>query len=313
MTEEFNPAKEMMTTESELVVKFIDPEKKPITIENLTKVVEATKTLEVADLKDKEALDKVHTTRINLRDIRVYITKYGLKLRADATAYNKEVIKLEDELVAVIKPEEERLAKIEEEAKQLAIREERLEKLPSRKARLAELLADGIVTLIITDEQLLELDSEKFEAYYNQIVANKNEVIRLKQLEEQAKADAELKRQQDEEKAKLKAEQDKIDEEKKKIDEANAELAKREQALADEKAKIAQEEERKKCEEADRLEAIKKEEEEKKKQELLLAKREQFKAFLVQHGRTEDNKADFKTEEVEGGWELWKKVGVFNK
>jgi unconventional prefoldin RPB5 interactor 1 len=312
MTETFNPA-EIMTTESDLVVKFIDQEKKPITKENLTKVVEATKTLEVADLKDKEALDKVHTTRINLRDIRVHITKYGLKLRADATAYNKEVIRLEDELVAVIKPEEERLAKIEDEAKQLAIREERLEKLPARKARLAELDLEGRVMTAVTDEFLLSMDSEAFEAYYNSVVAERNELIRMKQLEEQAKADAEIKRQQDEEKAKLKAEQDKIDEEKKKIDDANAELAKREQALADEKAKLAQEEERKKCEEADRLEAIKKQEEEKKKQELLLAKREQFKAFLVQHGRTEDNKADFKTEEVEGGWELWKKVGVFNK
>lgn len=312
MTEEFNP-KEIMTTESELVVKFVDQDKKPITVENLKKVVEATKTLEVADLKDKEALDKVHTTRINLRDIRVHITKYGLKLRADATAYNKGVIQLEDELVSVIKPEEERLAKIEEDAKQLAIREERLAKLPARKERLAELLADGIVTLVITDEQLLELDSEKFEAYYNQIVANKNEVVRMKQLEEQAKKDAELQRQKDETDAKRRAEVEEFEKEKAKLEAEKEALAKKEQALADEKEKLAQEEERKKCEEADRLEALKKQEDEKKKQELLLAKREQFKAFLVQHGRTEDNKADFKTEEVEGGWELWKKVGVFNK
>lgn len=305
-------------TTSDLVVKFIDEEKKPITVENLKMVVEATKSLVVDDLEDKEKLSLVRQTRIQLRDIRTHITKYGLKLRADATAYNKEVIRVEKELLDVTVPEEERLAKIEEDAKQLAIRKERIEKLPARQERLKE------IGVTVTDEALLDLDSEQFEAFFNKCVADNNEKARLLALEEQAKKEAELKREreelekkQKEEQEKLeaerRAEQEKIDAEKKKLEEERAELARKEKELQDEKDRLAQEEERKKCEEADRLAEEEKQKKIAEEQKAILEKREQYKAFLISNGWTEETKGDFKVEDTPEGYVLFKKVGVFKK
>lgn len=266
------------------------------TVEQLQKIVEKTKDINVTNLKDKEQISIVRSNRINLRDARVSITKKGKQLREDAIAFQKKVIEKEKELIAIIEPEETRLANIEEEAKQLVIREERLLKLPLRRQRVIDL---NIGISGDFDDITLGMDDEQFEAYFNKIVAEINEQNRINALEEQAKKEAELKRQQEEVNKKLEElraeEQKKIEAEKKKIEEEKAEL----QA---EKNRIIAEKEAKKKAEEDRL-----------AKEAILEKRELYRSFLKEHGWTEENKLDFKVEETVDGYILFKKVGIFKK
>jgi len=273
------------------------------TVEQLQKIVEKTKDINVTNLKDKEQISIVRSNRINLRDARVSITKKGKQLREDAIAFQKKVIEKEKELIAIIEPEETRLANIEEEAKQLVIREERLLKLPLRRQRIIDLNV-GVGSDF--DEITLGMDDEQFEAYFNKIVAEINEQNRIKALEEQVKKEADLKRQEEEVNKKLEElraeEQKKIEAEKKKIEEERAELFKKEQELQAEKNRIIAEEEAKKKAEEDRL-----------AKEAILEKRELYRSFLKDHGWTEESKLDFKVEETVDGYILFKKVGIFKK
>lgn len=298
---------------AELNIEQFDP-----TVEQLQKLVETTKAITLANLEDKEQLAIVHTNRINLRDARIAITKKGKELREDAISFQKKVIEKEKELIAIVEPEELRLAGIEEEAKKLAIRKERIEKLPARQARLKEIGVD------VADEALLDLDSEQFEAFFNKCVADNNEKARLLALEEQAKKEAELKRQQEElekarkeEQEKLEAlrreEQEKLEAEKKKIEEERAELLRKEQELQAEKDRIAREEEEKKRAEEEKLAEEERQKKIAEEQKAIMEKRELYKAFLREHGWTEENKADFKVEDTAEGYVLFKKVGVFKK
>lgn len=266
------------------------------TIEQLQKIVEKTKDINVTNLKDKKQISIVRSNRINLRDARVSITKKGKQLREDAIAFQKKVIEKEKELITIIEPEKTRLTNIEEEAKQLVIREERLLKLPLRRQRIIDLNVDVGSNF---NEITLGMDDEQFEAYFNKIVAKINKQNRIKTLEKQTKKEANLKRQEEEVNKKLEElraeEQKKIEAEKKKIEEERAELQ-------TEKNRIIAEEESKKKAEEDRL-----------AKEAILEKRELYRSFLKEHGWTEENKLDFKVEEIVDGYILFKKVGIFKK
>lgn len=294
-----------------------DLEKFDPSVAELTKMVQATKGITATDLKDKKQLAVVRENRIALKNARVKITKIGKELREDAIAFQRAVIDKEKSLIAIIEPEEERLAAIEEEAEQLAIREERLEKLPIRKERL--LAING--TKWATDEELLVLDSEGFESFYNICVAENNEALRLKAIEEQNEREEKARLAREKEEAKIKEEQDKKQAE---IDAREAEIKAREDAVKAEEQRIEREREIKEAEERAREQAIKDEkeriereaekkaQEEKEKQELL-AKRKKYQDFLAKHGWTTKTKDDFKVEETAEGYVLYKKLGVFKK
>src|SRR4051812_11240258 len=92
----------------------------------LTKLLEASKVLNLPDLFDQAQLRKVKDARINLRDARVAITKTGKSLREDALKFQKAVIAKEKEFIAIIEPEETRLADFEDAAAKAVQRKARV-------------------------------------------------------------------------------------------------------------------------------------------------------------------------------------------
>lgn len=302
------------------------------TVAELTALVESTKSITATDLKDKKQLEVVKQKRIELKNARIKITKIGKDLREDAINFQKAVITQEKELIGIIEPEEERLEAIEEEAKQLFIREERLKLLPIRKEKL--LAIDG-VTEWATDEQLLAINTEQYEAFYNTCVADHNEKVRIAEeakIEEERKAFEEEKRKEEEkkeaeakakelaeakERAKIDAEKKKLEDEKRKL-EAEKLAIKHAKELEEAKAKAKEEAEAQA--KADAEAKAKAEEEAKAKAEAeaqaekeKLEKRKAFISFREEHGYTEETKDDFITQETEEGYVLYKKVGVFKK
>jgi len=282
------------------------------TVAQLTELVEKTKGLNVADLKDKAQLETVRQSRIELKKTRVAIEKYGKSLRDDANKFAKAVIAKEKELIGIIEPEEDRLKAIEEEAEKLAIREERLEKLPARKERLATIGDD----VEISDEDLLLMDANDFEAYFNARTADKLNADKLKAEEDQRAKDEEARKANEAKEAEI-AEREKAAREK---EEANAreearlkaekEAREREEAAREEERAKAEAEAKKKEEDARRAkeEAEKAEAEEKAR----LEKAERYRNWRAQFGWTEATRADFKEEKVGDTVVLWKKVDTFH-
>jgi len=260
-----------------------DIEKFDPTKAELNKLVKSTQGLTVSDLEDKEQLEVVRKGRIELKNMRVKITKYGKGLREDANAFLKAVLSKEKELIEIIEPEETRLKAIEEEASMLAIKKERLEKLPVRKERL-ESIGDKIQA---TDNELLSMDSNEFEAYVNTRTAKKLDTDR-----------EELERIAREQEEKSKVESDKKEEEMKARED---ELKIKEKANLEKERQIEAE---KKLLEENRLKA----EEEKDK----LEKQQIYRDWRNQFKYTPENKEEFKEEKVGDTIVLWKKLGTFN-
>lgn len=160
------------------------------TVQQLNEMVAAAQAIDPSDIK------AVHEQRMQLKTARVAITKKGKEMRDDANKFAKAVIAKEKELIGIIEPEELRLKEVEDAEKQRKEREDRLAILPTRKDRLAA-IGDQVE---VTDDELLDMDAEQFEVYYNRRLADKNEAERAA-LEEQ-------KRQQEEEQRKLDAEKE---------------------------------------------------------------------------------------------------------
>ena len=154
----------------ELNIEKFDP-----TTEQLTKMVKASQKIVVTDINDKEQIEVVRKTRIELKTARVAITKKGKEMREEALTFQKAVIAKEKELVAIIEPEELRLEAIEEEVKEKKLREERMALLPTRHEQLVA-IGDGVT---VTDEELLGMDTDAFTAHKNDRIAKKNEQERI--------------------------------------------------------------------------------------------------------------------------------------
>lgn len=157
----------------------------------------------------KEDLELINTTKNKLVKARTRIQKAGLAAREAANQYNKDVISYEKELIAIIEPEEKRLKELEAAAKDYAMQEERKKTLPEFRAKL-DAIGDGIEA---TDEELLALDPNERDAYYNGRLGAKLEA-------DKAAADA---RRAEEDAARI-AEQKKLDDERAAI-EAEKKLA----------------------------------------------------------------------------------------
>lgn len=333
-----------MEDETKKTEEAVDPkiiEKFDPKVAELNAIVAETKNITADDLTDPEQLAIVKKNRIALGKARVKIEKAGLAARDEANKFNKAVLSYEKSLIAIIKPEEDRLDQIEEAAKALAIRNERLEKLPARKERIEALNLE-----VPADDILLEMDSVQFEAFYNECVAKKNEndrieaqriqdekdeADRIKRQAEQDAIDAEnarIKKAQDDREAEIKAEADRIKAEqdardaelKKEADRIQAEKdeMKRKQDIKDAEdraRKEAEDKAKKEAEakaEADRIAEEKRIADEKAEAEKL-EKREAFLKFRSGLGYTEENKDEFKTEETETGYAIWRKLGEFPK
>lgn len=295
----------MEETKQELSLEKFNP-----TIAELQKAVEATKGITVTDLKDKAQLAIVKENRINLRNMRILITKTGKQYREDAIKFQKTVIEKERELIAIIEPEEDRLGKIEEEAAILAEREKRRDKLPWRKEQLVpfteEIKDRG---LDLSDEnEILSVDDDEFKSLLVELQEAKNRKESDRLAEERRAIDAEkarIDRQKEVEVEKEKA----ILAERERAQKAESERKEREEreAKESEAKKKRDEEERVAKENADREAADRKAKED---QERLEANRK-FAKFKTDNGWTEQTKDQFREERVGNEVILWRRVGVF--
>ena len=92
------------TKEPGLSLEKFNPTKAEVSL-----FVEDCKGLMALELNGKEHFEIVNTARKGLKAKRVEIQKTGKELRADAIGFQKKVIELEKELVAIIEPVEEGL------------------------------------------------------------------------------------------------------------------------------------------------------------------------------------------------------------
>jgi len=287
------------------IIKF-DP-----TVEELKNIVKKTSKINATDLEDKEQLEIVRSTRIELKTARVKIGKLGKELREEANAYLKNVLTKEKELIGIIAPEEDRLKEIETQAEEIKIKKARAEKLPARKERLSE-IGDGIEE---PDENLLDMDAEYFEAYYNKRVAEKNqkdkEALEAKELEiteAQNKKKQEEQAEIDAKKAEMDERQAELDKKERELEEEKKARAREEQAREDERKRLAQEAKDKEEEEAKaklHSEEVDKAEKEK------LEKQEAYRTWRTDLGWTEETKGDYKEQNTGDKIILWKKLGDF--
>jgi len=140
-------------------------------------------------------------------------------LREEAVAFQKKVIAVEKELVAIIEPVEIDLAGKQEEIDKAVQMEKRKANLPYRQSQLKEIGVE------IADEFILAMEDAQFLAYLTE-----------KKAEKVAEQERKLKEAQEQ----LAHEQAKLAEEKR-LETVRAEAAKREREEADYRAKVAAE------------------------------------------------------------------------
>lgn len=154
-------------------------------IAELNALAKKAEAIETIDIEDKDQVKLVHDTRMELVHSRTSIEKIATMLRETPKKLREAISGKEAELIGIISTQEDRLEKLENDAKDAAEKKKRLAKLPERKGRLAA-IEDGVE---VTDEYLLTLDANQFEAYLNKRVSDKNRKIeedaKRKQEEEQ--------------------------------------------------------------------------------------------------------------------------------
>lgn len=237
-------------TEDNLSLAELNPTKV-----ELQHMAAAAKSVDVTDIP------MVRATRFELRDVRINITKKGKELRDGAITFQKAVIAKEKELIGIIEPEENRLSEIEETAKLRKQMEDRRTELPTRIEALKTIGDD----VIASDEELLALDDDEFNAYRLRRIDAK--LIRdreaFEEEKKQAAADALAKQIEEEKERRVKQdEEDRKSAESRRVEEAK--LAEERKALDVERAKMqAIEDERRRADEAREREIAQKEREEK--------------------------------------------------
>ncbi len=199
------------------------------------------------------------------------------KIALERMALEAEKKKIEDQKEADRLEEEKKTedARIAEEKEEKEAEEtEQYRRAGLLKERREALKAIGDSVPELADEQFLTFDDNAYNKYYNDRVTAKNDADK-KVLEDLVIASA------------------KEAEDKKK---AEAQLAE-DKRLADEAEKAEKE-------------RIEKEEKDRKAE---MEKKEAYKAFLKKHGWTPETRLEFENREVIGGFELWRKVGVFTR
>lgn len=270
------------------------------TAAELKTLVASSKELTISDFSNKEQIEAVKARCKELVSARTDVQDKGKLMRADALQFQRDVIALEKDLVAIIEPEELRLKRLLEEAKNYLIKQERLRKQPERLERLK---ATGEWEPVQgMEEAILELDDVDFQGLIDRLNAAHTQKEQAKKDAEQAAKQAELDARQAELDAKQAAIDAKENEQKRK--EAQ-ELAEKQRAADIEAAKA--EGERKAKEDAAKAQ------EEEKARLARLEKTKKYKEFLEKHGYNEKTKDKFKVFETENGYTLYKLVGEFLK
>lgn len=313
----------------ELNIEKFDPLKAEITelVENIKKTV--------ASSSDATGYDLMKENKKVLQDKRIEMVARMKEERAGALKFQKGVIQLEKDLLAIISPVEdelkEKITKIDDKKK----REERLEMLPERKEKLATI---GIIEM--HDDKILDMDEKKFAEFF---VDEKMKYLEKKQ--EEIEENVRIAKEEQEEKEKIERQKamrvhndrrnilipfwnfvgeehksgdlGELSDESFEIILNDAKKLKEEKEEADEKQRQAEIEEQSK--QAATLERIrienanKEKEAQEKREQKNLARRKKYQEFLKENGVTNDNaNVDF-YQKVEGKRvTLFKKIAEFN-
>lgn len=313
------------------MLEQLDIEKFNPTVAEIQRIVEEGKKLTITDFSDRMQVKLVRDQRIQLRDVRIDITKQGKAFRQKAVDFQKQVILREKELILLVTPEEGRLTAIEEQADAFVEREKRKELLPKRLERLAA-LKDGVE---ISEEDILNMESSDFEGYCNKRLADKNEKDRtaneakereLKEAEEKVTREKEIKDAEDraraderkraeEAEANLKVERERAEKESKerleREEKESKERAEKTEREAKERAEKIEREAKEKVEheERERKEKAEVEAKAEAEQKEKLAKTVKWQEFILSHGYTEKTAGEFYIEIKGSTHSLFKKVG----
>lgn len=296
----------------------------------LLEIVSAYQGLEIKGVDDIKGFQVVDDARKDLKKKRVEIQNTGKALRADAVAFQKAVIKYEDDLVQIIEPLEKSLKekqdKIGEEKESIA----RAVKLPGRKSKLAE------IDFSMSDDEILKMEDLEFDQFvYNKKVlilqekekalkAEQEKVEQEKKLELariEARKEAELRAELDKQKAIKEAEDRRVAEIKEAEDRKNKEIEDIKKNAEREKQALIDEQNKK---EADRKEVERVAEEEKKRtaelelkkqadekeEQLKIENHKKYKKFLSDNKYTETD--DFTIIKNEKQIILYGKIATYN-
>jgi hypothetical protein len=238
----------------------------------LSKLTTKYKGLKIKGIDDKDGYKAVDTARKELKAVRRQIQITGKGMRASALSFQKEVIAREKEFVDIIEPLEKELAAKQKEIDDEKERLDRVKFLPDRRVQLAE------YHIIVSDEDLLAMDSMQFEAFKN---AKISEVLaeRTRELEEKERKIAEERRIADENSRRereMNEREEKVRQEER--ERAEFERAEKERAEAEEKRIQA---------EADRLTELARIEREKLAKQDAEEKNRRYKAFIKKNGCAE--------------------------
>lgn len=315
-----------ITTEVRGLTQF---EQKKETLEEMVKM--SKETINFSD-PTKEQLVVVKSKRLEIRKVEKVIEDKGIEFRGIFKRVNEQIMEKQRELTGITSPEIERLAKIESDA---AKKEEMRKKeilLPTRIMRLKEISSKRPVSY--PKEKLLELNSVEFENLYNECVSNENDCVRM-EMEEKQRAEDDKRREEvasleaklAQERATIEADRQAVENEKNAAQKAIEDVQKQQQDKIDEaKRKIEVERVRldhqKEMQEAKVSADLKAKEdierENKQKEEALAARikldesRVLYKKFMAEKGWTEKTRNDYESRLVNGGYELWHRIGKFN-
>lgn len=240
----------------------------------------------VTDITQRDIMAQARESRLRLKEVRVNVEKTRKELKESIVRKGKAIDGLANILKFLIEPIEEHLEKQEKFAEvQENLRKDKLE--ADRKELLAPYGKD------ISFYNLRDMTEEAFAELHGIIkTAWQNEVDATLKANEEREA---REKQEAEEREAQRIENERLKEEARVRDE---ELRKEREAR--------EQREREEREEKEKAEAQKKEQEK-------LEKRKAFVKFREEHGWTEETKGDFRIEETDEGFLLFKKVGIFKK
>jgi hypothetical protein len=244
---------------------FISIELKKFEIDeaDLVDMAFAYKGLQVNGVEDKEGLKAVRKARLQLKDIRVDISKKSKSLRESAVKFQKAVIARENELIELVEPTERYLEAEEDriEAEKKRIREEEEKREFERISSMMNQLT--AVNFAMDFTELKGLTDEQFATVLQEATVKFNEAEDLRKYEELKENErvAEIERQRKREEERLLS--------------ITVEQEKREKALREEQAELARQKAQVEKDKREFQEAIESENR-KKEQELMDKKRDQM-------------------------------------
>jgi len=194
---------------------FISTELKKFEIDEVGLISKASKykNLKIQDVNDKAGLSAVRVARLELKAIRVDISKKAKTIRESAVRFQKAVIARETELIELVEPTERILEaeedRIEDEKKRLREEEEKreFERLQGMMTRLSEVnyAMDFTELKGLTDDQFATVLQEATDKFHE--TARQME-LELEKEREAQKAIEEARKAEDERLKKVAAEQE---------------------------------------------------------------------------------------------------------